>query len=532
MHDCAAYLSEGLGRLFAGETLPWHVARVGARLEFGFGKPPRTGAESEREAWPELEHAIHLYLLNRGVLLTPFHNMMLCSPVTTTAHADTLLKHLQAFLRRSRRASRDVSASASPRERSSTAFLAQHPDVQAVQIMITDPSGVLRGKAVRREELARIFDSGRQVAGSILGLDITGQDVDDTGLVWDTGDADMTARPIAGTLVRAPWLAAPTGQLMLTMFDGEGAPGRRRSAPCAGARAWSVRGARAHAGGGLRDRVLSTQGRGGRPTRAGGRRPAGERQKIDAYSLQRLDDLAPVFDDVYRAAAAQGLPAETLMSEYSPGQFEITLHHRDDALRAVDEAVMFKRVLRGVAQKHGLIACFMAKPFTARAGSGLHVHVSLNDARGTNLFASDDPAGTPALRHAIGGMKRRMAESMAMFAPNANSYRRFVSESYAPVAPIWGINNRSVSLRVPAGPPASRHVEHRICRRRCEPVPGGGHGARWRRAWHAQHTDPGPPVKGNGYAQPMERTLPRSWREALDLAEVPISSRRRSGASS
>ena len=55
-----------------------------------------------------------------------------------------------------------------------------------------------------------------------------------------------------------------------------------------------------------------------------------------------------------------------------------------------------------------------------------------------------------------------MAESMAVFAPNANSYRRFVSESYAPVAPIWGINNRSVSLRVPAGPPASRHVEHRI----------------------------------------------------------------------
>ena len=103
-------------------------------------------------------------------------------------------------------------------------FLGAHPDVQSVQIMITDPSGVLRGKAVRREELARIFESGRQVAGSILGLDITGQDVDETGLVWDTGDADMTARPIAGTLVRAPWLAAPTGQLMLTMFDGQDAP--------------------------------------------------------------------------------------------------------------------------------------------------------------------------------------------------------------------------------------------------------------------------------------------------------------------
>lgn len=95
----AAYLSEGLGRVFAAEDLQWHVSRVGARLEFGFGKPPRNGVESERAAWPELEHAIHLYLLNRGVLLTPFHNMMLCSPLTTTAHADTLLRHLHEFLR-------------------------------------------------------------------------------------------------------------------------------------------------------------------------------------------------------------------------------------------------------------------------------------------------------------------------------------------------------------------------------------------------------------------------------------------------
>jgi glutamate-1-semialdehyde 2,1-aminomutase len=85
--------------LFAAQSLAWHVARVGARLEFGFGTRARNGVESERAAWPELEHALHLYLLNRGVLLTPFHNMMLCSPVTTTAHADRLLQHLHDFLR-------------------------------------------------------------------------------------------------------------------------------------------------------------------------------------------------------------------------------------------------------------------------------------------------------------------------------------------------------------------------------------------------------------------------------------------------
>ena len=100
MDRTAAYLSDALARLFAQESLAWHVSRVGARLEFGFGStPPRTGAESERASWPELEHAIHLYLLNRGVLLTPFHNMMLCSPVTTPAHADKLLSHLRECLR-------------------------------------------------------------------------------------------------------------------------------------------------------------------------------------------------------------------------------------------------------------------------------------------------------------------------------------------------------------------------------------------------------------------------------------------------
>jgi glutamine synthetase len=396
-------------------------------------------------------------------------------------------------------------------------FLAANPDIEAVQLMITDPSGVLRGKNIRREELEKIFDTGRPVAGSILGLDITGEDVDATGLVWDTGDADMTARPVAGTLVRAPWLAAPTGQLMLTMFDAQGWPA------AADPRHALVRAIQSFAQNGLTPVVACEiefyllRDEGGKLVTAGGGR-ASERKKIDAYSLQRLDDLAPVFNDVYLAAKAQGLPAETLMSEYAPGQFEITLHHRDDALRAVDEAVMFKRVLRGVAQKHGLIACFMAKPFTDRAGSGLHVHVSVNDAAGRNVFASDDPAGTPLLRFGIAGLKSTMAESMAVFAPNANSYRRFVSQSYAPIAPNWGINNRSVSLRVPHGPPASRHIEHRICGADANlylavaAVLGGvarGFGER---------KDPGPPIEGNGYADQRERTLPATWREALTAA--------------
>ena len=164
----------------------------------------------------------------------------------------------------------------------------------------------------------------------------------------------------------------------------------------------------------------------------------GQQTRHDAYSLGKLDDMAPVFDDIYAAARTQQLPLRTLMSEYAPGQFEITLLHRDNARRAIDDAIMFKRLIRAVAARHGLAACFMAKPFEEHAGSGMHMHLSLQDDRGENIFASGAPEGTPALRHATGGIQRTMAESMLIFAPNANSYRRLRRMSFDPGPPATG----------------------------------------------------------------------------------------------
>jgi glutamine synthetase len=211
--------------------------------------------------------------------------------------------------------------------------------------------------------------------------------------------------------------------------------------------------------------------------------------------------MAPLFDEFYAAARGLGLPVRTLMSEYSPGQFEITLEHRDDALRAVDDAILFKRVMRGVAARNGLVASFMAKPFAERAGSGMHLHARIVDDAGRNLFAAAAPESTALLRQAIGGLRETMADGMAVFAPHANSYRRFRAQSYAPVAPTWGINNRTVSLRVPAGPPASRHVEHRVAGADANPyLVAALVLAGMLRGMDAQ-SDPGPPVTGNGYAQ-------------------------------
>ena len=343
------------------------------------------------------------------------------------------------------------------------AFLDANPDVEAVQLVITDLNGVGRGKNVAREELDALYGSGRNVAGSILGLDVTGEDVEETGLVWSVGDADQCCRPVAGTLARVDWLTRPTAQLLGTLYELDGRPAKADPRHVL-ARAVSRLQARGYTPviAVELEFYLLERDADGRVRPARGLLSGGRSNRIEAYGLGRLDDMAPLFDELYAAARTLGLPVRTLMSEYAPGQFEITLEHRADALRAVDEAVMFKRAVRGVAARHGKIACFMAKPFAERAGAGMHLHASLADRDGRNACADAAPSGSPLLRHAIGGLRETLGDGMAVFAPHANSYRRFRAMSYAPVATTWGVNNRSVSLRVPAGPPASRHVEHRV----------------------------------------------------------------------
>jgi len=398
-------------------------------------------------------------------------------------------------------------------------FLSRHPDVEAVQLVVTDCGGIGRGKNIDRAELEPLFRNGRNVAGSILGLDVTGEDVEATGLVWSAGDADQLCRPVPGTLCRAPWHARPTAQVLGTLheLDGRPAAGDPRHALAAVVARAVAQGLTPVMAAELEFYLLE-RGPDGRWQPSRGLVSGSARRRIDAYGLERLDDMAPLFDELFATARLQGLPARTLMSEYAPGQFEITLEHRADALRAIDDAVLFKRAVKGVARRHGLGACFMAKPFVELAGSGMHVHASFADAEGRNLCAADAAGGSELLRHAIGGLRATLAEGMAVFAPNANSYRRFQAMSYAPVAPTWGINNRSVALRVPAGPPASRHVEHRVPGADANPylvsalvLAGMLHGIERR-------IDPGVPVQGNGYAQATERELPAHWHEAIDRA--------------
>ncbi|MFM2042639.1 MAG: hypothetical protein RLY86_1215 [Pseudomonadota bacterium] len=404
------------------------------------------------------------------------------------------------------------------------AFLGRHPEVEAVDIVLIDPNGIGRGKMIRRHELMALYRQGRHLPSSILGLDVAGEDVDATGLVWDMGDQDLRAWPVPGTLVPMPWTTPRRAQVLLSLCDLDGNPFHSDPSACL---ARQVRKAASHgliaqAAFELEFYLLDREpGPDGRPQPC--RRPLDGRRltETQVYGLDDLDGLEPLTAALYAAAAAQDLPVETLISEYAPGQVELTLRYRTDLLRAADDLVMLKRLVRGVARRQGTEACFMAKPFGDRAGSGMHLHLSLTDRQGRNIFAEEPVVGrggdmVPALRHAVGGLLATMPEAMLVFAPHANSWRRFVAQSYAPSAPTWGPNTRDVALRIPAGPPASRRIEHRMAGVDANPYLVGAVALGGILTGLEMKLDPGPPtLPGAEPVQGEGPPLPPDWRSAI-----------------
>jgi len=396
-------------------------------------------------------------------------------------------------------------------------FLAKHPEVRSIELMLIDANGIPRGKLLHRDELLAIYENGRPLPSSILSLTIQGEDVEASGLVWEVADADCWTYPLPGSLTLQPWRAVPTGQLQVSMHPTEGmpaTPGDPRHVLARTIDALKADGYHPVMAVELEFYLLDKQrDANGRPQPAmqmNGVRP----QAPQVYGVYELEQMQPFIDDLYAACEVQGLPVRTAISEYAPGQLELTLEHRFDALQAVDEGVRYKRLVKGVANKHGLQACFMAKPFGDLAGSGMHMHVSLADEHGNNLMASEDPQGTPLLRHAIGGMMATLDDALAIFCPNANSFRRFQANSYAPLAKSWGVNNRTVSFRVPGGPAKSRHVEHRICGADANPYLAAAAILAGIHKGIREQIDPGAAIVGNGYEQARE-TLPTDWLTAL-----------------
>ncbi|GAB5375678.1 MAG: glutamine synthetase family protein [Acuticoccus sp.] len=338
------------------------------------------------------------------------------------------------------------------------------PDAAMAEVFVLSLNGVAHGKRVplsALEALAAFGPGALKFQTSLLGLDIFGADVPESGIAMEIGDPDGLLVPLPHTLAPLPFAATPTLSLQGMIADPTtGHPG-----------AFDPRGV-------LMRALAEAARRGLTPvvalelefylidpaSAAPARHPAtGEplaaRQMMDLETLRAFE---PVMAAITTAARDLGASPETILSEFGAGQFEINLPHEADAALACDHLVALKRAIRLAARHHGLDATFMAKPFTGWSGSGLHIHASLVDDKGHNLFDQSGAPVGPRLGHALAGLMDVCADTFLMLAPHLNSYRRFRAGSYAPVACNWGLDNRGAALRVPATTGKGARLEHRI----------------------------------------------------------------------
>ncbi len=245
------------------------------------------------------------------------------------------------------------------------------------------------------------------------------------------------------------------------------------------------------------------------PVGADGRRESG----FSAFSVSSGNGLRPFFEDVYRCMDAVGIPRDTFMHEMGTSQFEINLIHGEPLLIA-DQTFLFKHLLREVALQHGLLAVCMAKPLAHTAGSSMHIHQSVVDTQGRNIFTAEDGEATPAFYQFIAGLQACLADFTLLFAPNINSFQRLCNPYASPNNACWSYDNRSAGLRIPASGPEARRVENRLPGADANPylalaasLAAGLHGLE-------RQLQPSEPVTGEVEAPP-ELLLPDSLQEAL-----------------
>jgi len=390
------------------------------------------------------------------------------------------------------------------------AFLDANAGVQWIDAFLFDMNGIPRGKRIRRSDLIGVAKSGIMMPTSVFIMDPLGNCVEETGRLWETGDRDHHCHLLSGTLVPIPVGDGRHAQVVMVidakdeldprgvLIDQVERLTRAGQTPVAAVELEfyvtrrSTNGAFAlHTPEGLSD----------------------DPSRPLTFGFEEMDALSPFIDDVYRVCEVQGLPVHTVMKESGPGQFEINLQHRPDAVAAALDGLLLKRAVKAAARAHGLEATFMAKPHHDWAGSGMHVHLSLLDQSGQNLFAGDPIS--PLFRHALGGMRESMADFMAVWAQSANAYRRYVPKAYVSLAAHWGFNNRTVALRIPRGHSSATRIEHRVAGADANPylvvasiLAGASYGI-------ANRIDPGPAVEGN--SETMEAPpLPTAWVNSLD----------------
>ncbi|MCC2609098.1 glutamine synthetase family protein [Neorhizobium petrolearium] len=334
-----------------------------------------------------------------------------------------------------------------------------------IEILLVGMNGDLRGKRIPATMEKKIWDGAVRLPTSTQSLDIWGDDNDDiTGLSLTIGDPDGNCIPDQRSLVPMPWAPEGSRQVLSTMHELTGEPSFMdpRGILASLLKRYEERGLIPVVATELEFYVVQDDWREtGKPRPPEKLTYRGEPNGFQLYDMSAVDALDDYLQTVRTWAKAQDLPADATTAEFGPGQFEINLLHRADALAAADDCIYLKRIAEQAARKHGLKSTCMAKPYADQAGSGLHVHASIIDRDGNNILDArgSDPL---KLRSVTAGMLNTMRDAQLIFAPFANSYRRFQPGSFAPVDIDWGFGHRGTAIRIPdKGGPAAR-IEHRV----------------------------------------------------------------------
>ncbi|MDG4649122.1 glutamine synthetase family protein [Roseibacterium sp. SDUM158017] len=393
-------------------------------------------------------------------------------------------------------------------------YLDQHPEIASVRTVAADLNAQPRGKRVARRYADKVITEGTRFPYSVMNLDIWGEDIDDSPLVFRAGDPDGVLMPTERGFLPMPWLTSPTALLPIWMFHEDGAPydGDPRQALARVVERYKARGLTPVVATELEFYLIDDKGAAPRvpPSPRSGKR----RHQAEILALRQLDAWDQFFTRLYEACEAMDIPSDTTISEAGPGQFEINLMHQADALKAADDAWLFKLLVKGLARQFGVAASFMAKPYADYAGSGLHAHFSILDADGENIFDERRPGGEARLGHAIAGCLAAMPGSMLIFAPHSTSYDRFVPGAHAPTGIAWAHENRTTALRVPSGGAAARRIEHRVAGGDINPylflaaILGAALNGL------EDETPAQPPITGNAYSQNLPQ-LPSTWETAI-----------------
>ncbi|MFQ5610363.1 MAG: glutamine synthetase, partial [Woeseiaceae bacterium] len=291
------------------------------------------------------------------------------------------------------------------------AHLRRYAKTASMELLLPDMMGILKCKRIRRGEFESTCRNGLPFCAGTTMLTALGETVPGLPYTEIDGDPDVPARLVPGSIAPIPWSSRPMSQALFRLYNDDGTPffADPRAVLETAIAPFRKKGLSVVMATELEFYLLDANANEPAPSAPlipGIGRPQPGPQ---VYHPDDLWEVQPFMDDVYDYCEAQNVPADAAISEYSQGQFEINLLHVDDPVLACDHALLLKRAVKAAAKKHGFVACFMAKPFSPDAGSGLHIHMSLYDRNGRNYFSQGRdtlavPPFSARLRHAVGGL--------------------------------------------------------------------------------------------------------------------------------